>query len=112
VASSFGAATIRVLRDLSTGALPGPLPASYQSARHPPSAAGDVVQYTGTGDDVVVYRLRLTTAEYAALKALLQTKAELTLAGVSQGDWWLEAFSNRDDEIGGVLEVDARFRAD
>lgn len=109
MASSFGAVNILVLRNDGDGRVPRWSKPRYFAVQPIPNGTDHTTQLLGHGRERVTHKLWLTEAEYAALDALVQTQATLTLAGVSQGTCVLLSLENEvSDYLGDVL-VDALF---
>lgn len=111
MASSFGAATIHVLRDDATGQVPRASRQRNYVQIDVPNADDHVTQLLGGRRASVTFLLWLTEAEYTALDALAHTAATLTLNGVSQGSYVLLDLREEVSDFAGDVLFRATFEA-
>jgi len=83
--------------DIGDGSVQLPTYPTYGSSRHVPNSAIDIVQFTGVGQGLITYTLRLERVEYDALLAEFRTvpRASASLVvGDALGEWYLESVTD------------------
>jgi len=110
VATTFGGANIGALRnedDLAT--FPGFTTPSFVVRRPYPGGDDESLQMIGTGRPTATFDLHLTSAEYTALLALMQTEGSLVLGAVTYTNATLTEIADERVLINGDVKCRATF---